>query len=434
MRCEMSLSQRNAIQAEEIRPGAVTNPRTTMNIVVDVQGALDPQVLDAAFRDLIARHEPLRSRPVPGTTQMEIESVEDASLEPLDTSGDPVTDANRLAALLERTPVDLGSPPSVRGFLLTCHSQKHLIGLVFHHFAVDPTSLRLAVTELAALYTARLRGQQLPPNTMQYGQYARWQAERLAARLASDREAWETTLAGVQPPRYERDIPFRPGSSPASRVLRAELLDHTEMQTVLAWSRRHRSTLFTTLLAAFTLALRARTDTDDLVLATVFEQRDRPEARQLIGPFLYPTVLRLRTRPDESGPDWVTRVRTSVTGTYQRAQFPLRDLLGTIPQLVPGLRGEEPTWYRMFEYLPNVDTAGFAFGQAHGEVTHSTGTEHEDNHMGFFLRVRRTPQGALVGRTAYDAAEFSEAGALALLDDFRSHLVRLCAIQETASR
>lgn len=217
-------------------------------------------------------------------------------------------------------------------------------------------------------------------------------------------------------------------------MLRTELLDHAEMQTVLAWSRRHRSTLFTTLLAAFALALRARTDTDDLVLTTVFEQRDRLEARQLIGPFIYPTVLRLRTRSGESGPDWVARVRASVTATYQRAQFPVRDLLGTVPQLVPGLRGKEPTWYRMFEYLPNVDTAGFAFGQAHGEVSHSTGTEHEDNHMGFFLRVRRTPQGALVGRTAYDAAEFSEAGALALLDDFRSHLARLCAMQESASR
>jgi len=434
MRCEMSLSQRNAIQAEEIRPGAVTNPRNTMNIMVDVRGALAPQVLDAAFRDLIARHEPLRSRPAAGTTQMELESVEDASLEPLDTSGDPAADANRLAALLEETPVDLGSPPSVRGFLLTCHPQKHLIGLVFHHFAVDPTSLRLAIAELAALYTARLRGQQLPPNAMQYGQYARWQVERLAGRAASDREAWLTALAGVQPPRYERDISFRPGSSPASRVLRTELLDLAEMRTVLAWSRRHRSTPFTTLLAAFALALRARTDTDDLLLATVFEQRDRQEARQLIGPFIYPTVLRLRTRSGESGPDWVTRVRTSVTGTYQRAQFPLRDLLGTVPQLVPGLTGNEPTWYRMFEYLPNVDTAGFTFGEAQGKVAHSTGTEQEDNHMGFFLRVRRTRQGALVGRTAYDAAEFSEAGALALLDDFRSHLVRLCAMQETAWR
>jgi hypothetical protein len=405
-----------------------------MNIVVDVQGALDPQVLDAAFRDLIARHEPLRSRPVPGTTQMEIESVADSMLEPLDTSGDPVADGKRLAALLEETPVTLDSPPSVRGFLLTCHPQKHLIGLVFHHFAVDPTSLRLAVAELAALYTARLRGQQLPPHTMQYGQYAHWQSERLAARAASDRETWQTTLAGVQPPRYERDVPFQPGASPVSRVLRTELLDNAEMQAVLAWSRRHRSTLFTTLLAAFTLALRARTDTDDLVLATVFEQRDRPEARQLIGPFIYPVILRLRTRSDESGPDWATRVRTSVTGAYQHAQFPPRDLLGIVPQLVPGLRGEEPTWYRMFEYLPNVDTAGFAFGQAHGKVTHSAGTEQEDNHMGFFLRVRRTPQGALVGRTAYDANDFSEAAARALLDDFRSHLKRLCEIKEAASR
>ncbi|MDT3397330.1 condensation domain-containing protein [Streptomyces sp. B1866] len=429
----MSLPQRVFTQIDADRPGAFTASAMTLTVLVELTGPLDADVLDAAYRDLIARNEPLRCRPLRGTRWMEMAPFDpaDAALTRLPPGAAHEADRERLAALLAATPVDLDAPPLVRGYLLTRGSTRgpgrHLLGLVFHHFAVDPTSLRLAVAELAAAYTARLTGGPPPPApAMTYTAYAARQAARLAARAEADRAAWREALAGTGVPRYRREVPFAPGTAGPVRTLRTEVLDATAAERVFAWSRRHRSTPFTTLLAAFALALRARAYGEDLVVLTVFEQRDHPAVRRLIGPFIHLTPIPLHVPDGPPGADLVPRVRTAVVAAYERAQYPLRDALAAAPHLMPGLRGAEPSWFRMFEYLPARDTGGYAFGEATGRVVHSAGQD-DGGDQGLFLRVRRTAEGALVGRLAYDAAEFGEAGAQSFLADFRARLTALTA-------
>ncbi len=422
MTTEMSLFQRVALQAEKIRSGYLTNPRATMNIVVEVAGPLDLAALDAALGDLVTRNETLRTRPLTDQDAVELVATGDIACTPVPATGHAEDDLARMAAVVGNATIDVHSPPLVRCFRLSSTPHRHLVGLVFHHFAVDPTSLRHAVAELAVLYTARLTGAAVAPPALRYTEYARWQAARLAARSETDHAAWQHALNGVSPTRYRRAIPFEQGRPVDGRVLRAELLSAPEVDAVLSWSRRHRSTVFTTMFAAYALALRSSADSDELILATTFEQRDHPGARHLIGPFVYPTLLPLRTRAGEPWHDWLTRVRSAVIDVYQRAQFPLLDLFAKAPQLVPGALGAEPTWFRMFEYLPSHDIARYRFGEATGQVVHSAGSQESQNLFGVFLRVRRTPQGCLVGRIAYDANDVTDAEVRELLAEFRGHL------------
>ncbi|MBW8795406.1 MAG: hypothetical protein JF597_17940 [Streptomyces sp.] len=422
----MSVFQQTAVRMEQLRPGYLTNPRAVLTILADITGPLDTQALDVAFNDLIARHDVLRAHPVPGTTRVEILPADKTALEPVGPTGVIKDDFQAMTVLLDSTTIDLTRPILARGFLLTHTAERHLLGLAFHHFAVDPTSLRLALGELAALYTARLRGRRLPPVRLPYTEYVRWQADRFHARADADRAAWHDALAGIPVPAYERDQPFHPGAPAGGRVLRTELLDNAEVETVLAWSRRHRSTVFTTLLAAYVLALRARSRRDDLIVTTIFEQREHPAVRDLIGPFLYPTFLPLRVRPGRRlTEDFMTEIRGAVLHGYEHARFPILDMLGLAPHLAPGIQGLEPSWYRMFEYLPGRDTTPYAFAEAGATVAYSAGNQDDAGRFGHSMRVRRSAEGALMARIGYDANDDSEDSILAFLDTFRTHLSEL---------
>ncbi|MEU9451473.1 condensation domain-containing protein [Streptomyces sp. NPDC048277] len=419
----MSVFQQTAVRMEQLSPGYLAGPRAVLTVLVDITGPLDTRTLDAAFDDLVMRHAVLRTHPVPGTTHAEIRPAGRTALEPVDSTGVLEDDLRAMTVLLDDTTIDLARPVLARGFLLTHTAERHLLGLACHHFAVDPTSLRLALGELAALYTARLRGRRLPPVPLPYSEYVRRQAVRLGARADGDRAAWHDALADIRVPAYERDRPFHPGAAADGRVLRAELLDNAGVETVLAWSRRHRSTVFITLLAAYVLTLRARSRRDDLIVTTVFEQRDHPAVRNLIGPFLYPTVLPLRVRPGRRlTEDFVTVLRGAVLHGYEHARFPVLDMLGIAPHLAPGILGLEPSWYRMFEYLPSRDTTPYAFAEAGATVVYSAGNQDDAGRSGHSLRVRRSSEGALMARIGYDANDDNDDTVVAFLDTFRSHL------------
>jgi hypothetical protein len=424
MSYRLSLFQRVALQAEKIKPGYLTNPRSTLNIVVEVTGPLATGPLDAALSRLAARHETLRCRPLLADDTMEIVPPRAVAFTELAPGGDAEADLALIAAAAGETQIDVTAPPLVRGLRLSASPDRHLIGLVFHHVAVDPASLRLAVTELARLYEAELSGTPVPPETFTYGDYARWQSERLGARFATDDAAWAAALEKVTPTRYRRAAPFSPGAPVDGQVVRTELLSPDETDAVFAWSRRHRSTPFTTMLTAYASVLRDQAESDDLMLATAFEQRDHPQARRLIGPFVYPTLLPLTIR---AGDPWeqLAGVRGAVIDAYDRAQFPLMRMFMKAPQLLPGTQGAEPSWFRMFEYLPSHDTHTYTFADAPARVVHSAGSQAAQNLFGVFLRVRRTPEGALVGRMAYDANDVTSEDVHQQLDGFRERLVRL---------
>jgi hypothetical protein len=168
--------------------------------------------------------------------------------------------------------------------------------------------------------------------------------------------------------------------------------------------------------------LAARTDSEDLVVSTAFEQRDHPASAGMIGPFLYPAMLRIRVPEGEPWPILLTRVREVVLRAYANAQFPLDELIALAPQFMPGIFGLEPSWYRMFEFLTDSQSGRYAFGPATGTVAASAGGHDDGQEFGFNLRARQAADGSLVSRMAYDAAELTEASARAYVTDFVAEL------------
>jgi hypothetical protein len=415
-----SAVQQWIFQMAQAVPDVMTEPGQILSIVVRVRGPLDVDLLDRAYDRFVARHELLRTRLVgddDGVWQ-EVDAHRGASLH---RAGSPVGDDDEAALVEEWTscPVPFLEPPVVRGFVAERGPDHHLVGLTFHHATVDPSSLALAMRDLAGLYRACLAAGLSPvplPMPMRYGEYAAWQQRRLAPRVEHDRRVWAEAFAGIEPPRYRIDVPFVAGRPADVRELRAPLLTAEEVEAVERWSWRHRSTMFCSLLAAFARTWAGWTDDRELPLGTVFEQRDHPAVKDMVGPFMYASLLRVRVEDGEPWDRFVPRVRSVVTEAYGRAQTPRVEFLSMIPSLIPGATGAAPSWLRSFQYIPTDPAETFAFGDAIGSVLTTGGPRPTPWEFGVHLRVRRASGGGMVGRLGYDANELTEASARSVLD------------------
>ncbi|WTW93986.1 condensation domain-containing protein [Streptomycetaceae bacterium NBC_01309] len=416
-----SVFQETAMTLDSLNPGSTTGPGFTLCSVVRVTGPLDTAVLDAAFDDVVARNDILRSTVEPdGETWVQrVHPHTGARLEQVDAAG---RGPGELAAAWAQEPVPVDQPPLARAFVAELGPDDHLLGLAFHHVHMDPRSTGLAVRELARAYEARLAGGRVPPLPVQYGHYTAARARAAAQRPAAERKAWVDSLAGARPMGFDCDRDRTGIDRPAPVTLHRHVLDAASAGLLERWALRRRTTLLGALLTGFTLALAERVANRDLLVMSVFEQRDLPETRTMLGPFLYPALIRTEVPP---GSTWQTlgpAVRDAVVAAYNSTNVPSSEVLAAHPDLLPAIY-TQPGALCAFQYLPAYGrTLPIAFGAATGVVVEHDRIPGPSAEIGMMFRLRRRDDGDLVARIAYDARDHSEASMLALFDDFAARL------------
>ncbi|MHC3475579.1 amino acid adenylation domain-containing protein, partial [Streptomyces sp. 7R007] len=173
---------------------------------VRLTGDLDVGALRSAFRDVVDRHEVLRTvfPAIEGVPYQRVLPVEEVDL---DLPLVPVTEAElpaRLAETMGQT-FDLSVDVPVRGCVFRLACDDHVLALVVHHIAMDGWSMAPLGRDLSAAYAARCRGE-VPgwePLPVQYADYALWQRELLGSEdnpdsvLSRQLAYWREALAGL---------------------------------------------------------------------------------------------------------------------------------------------------------------------------------------------------------------------------------------------
>ncbi|MFD7495509.1 condensation domain-containing protein, partial [Streptomyces sp. NPDC059832] len=187
-------------------------PSATYNIPVALRfaGALDPAVLVASVRDVMARHESLRTlfvQDADGSPFQQVVPVDELEFDvPVsEIAPDEVDDA---VARVAGHRFDLSAQVPIRAALFRCGADEHVLALVMHHSAADGESMGPLVRDLSTAYTARLAGreprwEELP---VQYADYTLWQREVLGdendprSELSVQLAYWRRELAGSPQP------------------------------------------------------------------------------------------------------------------------------------------------------------------------------------------------------------------------------------------
>lgn len=305
-------------------------------------GALDEDALVAAIRDVVRRHESLRTTYVvddDGEPFQRILPMEQAlaqlqvpviDVAPQDVSG--VIDEAVAHGF------DLSAEIPFRAHLLRSSDQEHVLVLVVHHIATDGSSAGLMVRDLADAYGARRAGGEpgWEPLPVQYKDYTMWQREVLgdlagpgslgAAQLAY----WRDELAGVpQPLKLPLDRPrtaeFSTDGDTVSFVVRPEVTRGLEK---LAGERG--MTMSMVVQTALAVLLSKLGGGDDIPVGSPIAGRTDDALAELIGCFVNNLVLRVDLSGDPSFADLLTQVRGKALAAYEHQDAPFDVLVESI--------------------------------------------------------------------------------------------------------
>jgi amino acid adenylation domain-containing protein len=299
-------------------------------------GDLDLAALGEALREVVHRHEALRTRfpRIDGEPVQEVAPAPDLPLPVIDLADLPrpvreAEEARRIAEAWDQ-PFDLEAGPVLRASLLRRSAAEHALLLGLHHIVTDGWSMELLTGELAALYAA-FRGRRpspLPEPPLQYGDFAVWQRDWLQGE-ALEREVvwWAGRLAGA--PTFlelpaDRPRPPRQSFRGGRRSLR---LPVDLAAAVERLGRREGATLFMTLLAAFQALLGRSTGQEDLLVGTPVANRQHLELEGVIGFFANTLALRADLAGDPPFRELLARVREAALEAYAHQDLPFEKLV-----------------------------------------------------------------------------------------------------------
>lgn len=329
-----------------------------------LRGSLNTSALQKALQELVERHESLRTT-FDSRDGMPVQVITprlDIQIPVIDLSGIPEGTRHERALELvsaeARRPFDLQVGPLLRTTLYRLSPLNHILLVVIHHIISDGWSTNIFYGELAALYTAHVRGEKvvLPPLPAQYADYAVWQRKWLQGETLAQQVAyWKAQLAGAPAVDLPSDYPRMAQLTHDGARVSAQI--DPELSTQLnALSRRAHVTLFMTLLAAFKILLARWSGQWDVVVGTPIAGRNRREVEGLVGFFLNTLVLRTNLDGDPSFRELLTRVRQTALDAYSHQDIPFEKLL---EELKPERDPSRTPFFQVFFNMFVIEQKGF---------------------------------------------------------------------------
>ncbi|MFL6203249.1 MAG: amino acid adenylation domain-containing protein, partial [Thermoanaerobaculia bacterium] len=428
-RLPLSFAQERLWFLDQLAPGSALY---NLPAALRFRGDLDVAALEAAFGEVVRRHEVLRTALVKGGLRPEQKVVPWSPwrLAALDLSALPESRREplwrRLAEAEAARPFDLTRPPLLRTLLLRLGEREHVLVLTFHHAAADGWSLGVCLREVAALYSAFLQGRTspLPDLPMQYGDFAVWQREWLRGEVLEGQLGyWRQALAGLP---GALELPAdRPRPAIAShRGRRREAALHDDDLEALA--ARLGATPFMVLLAAFETLLARLSGQEDVVVGSPIANRNRLETEGLIGFFVNTLALRLDLAGDPTFEQAVERAREATLGAYAHQDLPFEKL---VEELVPE---RDPSRTPVFQVLFALQNAplGDLSRSLPGVTLEPMPVETETAKFDLSLLLEEGEDG-LKGFMEYSTDLFDGATVDRLMGHFRTLLAGIAAAPET---
>ena len=334
MRFPASFAQQRLWFLEQLTPG---EPTYNMPYACWLEGPLDSRALQRAMDTMVARHAVLRTSIVARDGVPE-QVVADTGTVPIEHIGLPpgldederTRRAESIAGELARVSFDLATAPLIRMALIVAGPGRHLLVLVIHHSISDGSSMKILIDELSGVYRAQAAGAPaaLPPLSMEYGDYAVWQHDRLRGEeLDRQLSYWREQLRGA--PQLLTLPTGRP--RPARQSARGDVatidVDAATTQRLAAVAHGANATMFMVFLTGFVATLSRYARQADMLIGTVAAGRTHVELDPIVGVFTNTLALRMSLAGDPTFAELLGRVRDTTAEGLAHEQLPFEKLV-----------------------------------------------------------------------------------------------------------
>ncbi|EDY46066.2 non-ribosomal peptide synthetase [Streptomyces sp. SPB074] len=294
---------------------------------VEVRAELDPELMFAAVRRLVARHPALRTgfhlregRPV-----QRIGDGREPDLGWFDVEGQEWEEIKERIIHEYRAGYDLEQDALFRFRLFRRGPDRWVIMKAVHHIVSDAVSTFTFIEELLEVYEALKEGREpaLAPVPARYVDFLNQQNKFLASpEAARMRDYWRAHLPAEVP---LLDLPTdrpRPAVQTHNGASEFFVLDETLSARVHTLAQRHGVTPFMVLLATYYVLLHRWSGQDDLVVGSPVTGRTRQEFSSVYGYFVNPLPLHADLSGDPAVEALLGQVRDTVLGGLDHQEYP----------------------------------------------------------------------------------------------------------------
>ncbi|MFA5709879.1 amino acid adenylation domain-containing protein, partial [Mycolicibacterium sp.] len=315
------------------------SPIYNMAVALRLTGCLNGTALEEALRDVVGRHESLRTvfTTVAGAPRQLVLPVEqaDPGWQTVDTRGWSKERLDEEISAVSRHSFDIAREVPLRATLYRTGQDEHVLVAVVHHIAADGWSVAPLVGDLSGAYAARSMGRapdwaDLP---VQYVDYTLWQQDWLGDQsdpnsvISGQLDYWEQALAGL-PPRLEL-----PTDRPYPKVA-----DYRGASVVVDWplglqqrvarlAREHNATSSMVVQSALAVLLSKLSANTDVAIGIATAGRSDPALDDMVGFFVNTLVLRVDMTGDPSMTEVLGQVRRRGLTAFEHQEVPFEVLV-----------------------------------------------------------------------------------------------------------
>jgi condensation enzyme len=403
-----------------------------------IRGKVSVDALRRALRDLVVRHEALRTLIVRGEDgkYQEILPPSDPELSLRDFSASDGASrdqqAERLIREIEAETIGAEQVPLLKAVLARFDDDDAVLALMVHHLATDGWSMRVTIRDLANRYAAQ-RGYDVPelPQAPQYRAYSTWQREASDAEVTA-RAYWRKRLEGARITAIPTDI-GRSAGLPQSTAVHRFLIPASVIASVSRLANTARSSPFMIMLAAYMLVLQRMTGDTDVVVPTFTPGRGGSMFQDSVGSFFNFVPLRTDLAGCKTFREVLERTRKTCLEAYTH-DIPTISIFAEAPELMlPAIADRAAP--AVFQIFPDPVMLGddIAGDLKYTEITRRLISQPVGSAIpdGALWTLNMEPSGEVVGNTSFKRNLFHESTISDMVAEFHQVLASVVAAPDS---
>ncbi|MDD4921330.1 MAG: condensation domain-containing protein, partial [Bacteroidales bacterium] len=309
------------------------SPAYNLPAAILLEGHLNVDALEKTFREIIRRHEILRTSFVE-TDGIPYQKIvqEVAFTLPVQDKSDVANQEELISALAAEEAnrcFDLSTGPLLVCRLMKLAETKYLLLFNMHHIISDGWSIAVLISELTQLYNAFSKGLPSPLDSLkiQYKDYAVRQEQLLKGKSGEEHKAWWLDKFSGDPSFTELPPDLKRPSYKSFNGRLYELeFDKTIHARVNQLIQQRNVSLFMFLVTVVDILVSKYTGKNDVTVGSPVSGREQRDLEEQIGFYVNTIPLRNMVDPSQRFCDFLEKVRCNCIEAYDHQIYPF-DLL-----------------------------------------------------------------------------------------------------------